>query len=202
VTYRRTAILAILVGLVAAGGGRAGDEPKVEGKTIREWLTRTGDTRKVAELGEPAIKPLIALLGDKDRTLRERACDALETLGPKARPAAKDLAKLVRTDPAGAVRHLAALALKEIEPGMEVVPDLVAFLAKPRDPAYLVKGDLGPVFDEVAQVLGAIGPDAKPALPYLIEKWKCLQKFPARQSNYGDAVKKIDQVGARKAGIK
>jgi HEAT repeat protein len=140
VTYRRTYLIAILVGLAAAGGGRAGDEPKIEGKTIREWLTNNSDTRKVAEVGEPAVKPLIALLADKDKTLRERACEALEDLGPKARPAARDLARLVRTDPAGAVRHMAASALKEIQPGKEVVPDLVAFLAKPRDPAYPVKG--------------------------------------------------------------
>jgi hypothetical protein len=54
----------------------------------------------------------------------------------------------------------------------------------------------------VAGVLGAIGPDAKPAVPYLIEKWKGLKEFPAKQSNYGDAVKNIDAEAARKAGLK
>lgn len=80
----------------------------------------------LARIGEPALRPLIETLRDPNPQARLNAVRALSKMGPAAREAVPDLARLLRSDPDEQVRQNAARALGQIGPdAAEAIPALI-----------------------------------------------------------------------------
>jgi len=95
------------------------------GLTDTDPGTRLRAATSLAELGEPAVPPLIALLKDPREDARFQAVRTLGRLGPAASPAVPDLVALLKDDeltfPSSTAEALAAI-------GREAVPALRAAL--------------------------------------------------------------------------
>ncbi len=163
---------------------------------------RASDLRAAGALGPGAVAQadkLTKALRDSDPEVRQAAVWAITQMGSAASGLAADLTlSLSDSDPV--VRGLAAVALRNLK--MAAMPALTVLIDKLRDPdanvrmmsadaisqfgkqalpalstliqACQVEGEQVHVLRNLASALGAIGPDAAPALPVL----KKLQVFP------------------------
>jgi len=160
---------------------------------------RADEVRRIGGRGATAdLKALTGALGASDDGVREAGAWSLTQMGPAAGPAVPALVKAMEDSSPG-VRGLAALALRDVEPGASA-PALQALTAHLSDPdenvrmmtaqaiarqgpraksaipaliALAQKPDQHPhVLRSVADALGLIGPDAREALPALRELWK------------------------------
>ena len=107
---------------------------------------------------EPAVARLVEALDDEEEAVRAAAARALGALGGRARPAAPGLFAALG-DPRANVRAAAAQALARVEPGAESVPRFIEALGQ--GDAY--------VRAFAAWSLGNLGPDARKAVPALVE---------------------------------
>jgi HEAT repeat protein len=158
---------------------------------------------------KPAIDTLVECLKDKDEATRKFAAHALGMIGSGAESAVPNLANALESD----IREWAADALCRIGPNAKAaVPTLIKLLHDVApEPRVLA-----------ARVLADIGPNAKDAVPALIDVLKLHgeERIPSRPGfgdggGFGrpaavtpikvvlsDALKKIDPVAAKKAGVK
>src|SRR5262249_26335634 len=113
-------------------------------------LTRAGADAK------PALPEVIALLKQKDRTVRIQALQALESIGPEKQHA-DDLRELLKGSDKE-VSMTAIRALVKIGQGKSTIPYLISWLKS------------GPVDQRklAAQTLAVMGSDAKPAVKELL----------------------------------
>jgi HEAT repeat protein len=167
---KRIATVAAVLGLLVWAGAGRGDEPKVEGKTVKQWVEQLKDSepRRAAKamtaltkIGEPAVDPLIEVLKDKDEEARPLAAQVLGDIGPAAKKAIPALIEALKDDDADpSVRNSAASALAEMGPA-----------AKPAVPALLaaLKDDDAGVRGSAAFTLGKVGAEAKTVLGPLLE---------------------------------
>ena len=159
--------LAMLALAAAVGRGGPDDEPMVNGKPLSAWTDqlKDKDAQKRSEaaqaiaqmgpLGRPAVKPLVALLGDADGGVRFSAASALTAIGPDAVPPLKDALK----DKSADVREMSAFALGEMGPNAKDAADaLVAVLKDDKE---------APVRRAAAEALGRLGPEVKSPIPAL-----------------------------------
>jgi HEAT repeat protein len=108
----------------------------------------------------PAVTALTELLKDSDASTRRAAAHALERIGAPARFAIPDLLAALH-DEDRRVRANAAHALWQIDRrGKEIISVLLEELADEQE---------NPAWFGAARVLGEIGPDAKVAVPRLVE---------------------------------
>ncbi|MFN8061040.1 MAG: DUF2961 domain-containing protein [Vicinamibacterales bacterium] len=129
----------------------------------------------------PAQTAIVAALADPSPVARGLAALALRDLGPLARPSVDALVTALRDSDTG-VRMAAADAITR--QGHDAQPAFEALLAAARVP------DEHPhVQRSVANALGAIGPDAKSAVPALRE----LAKIPRVRWAAEAAIKKIER---------
>ena len=160
------------------------------------------------DIGGPASADILETLKDRESEVREKALEALKKTGLSAK-AVPPLLKAIQ-DADAEVQHQAYLCLQQLGPqGKEAVPALIANLKRlpsgddkkqdrrirggrmtigdPSVEAYLLER-----FDELSHVietLGAIGPDAKEAIPVLK---KMLDKVNQTQKEkITEALKKI-----------
>ena len=78
---------------------------------------------------ERQVKTLIAQLRDKDKTVRQKAANALGQMGESAQAAIPALAHVLRNDEDKTVRGVAAFALGQM--GDAAVPALIPLLNEP-----------------------------------------------------------------------
>jgi HEAT repeat protein len=148
-------VLALLSGVVNGQGPRTDDKTPemkkgaqiVDGKTMFEWMKD---------------------LKDRDPGVRVRAIHALEMYGPDAREAVPDILKALTDQYDTSLRVNAAIALgligfdaKYLESGVNALARRLT-LAESQDIVRF----------QSARALGRIGPDAKPAIPYLVNSVK------------------------------
>lgn len=129
--------------------------------THGDSTVRTTSARALGGLetkSAPAVEALATLLGDEDRHAREAAATALAGIGGPAATAAHDRLVDALQDGAEDVRAAAVQALAAIGPRPEALPKLMAVWAR---------DDLAALY--VPDVLEAMGPEAAPALPKLID---------------------------------
>lgn len=150
-----------------------------------------------------AITRLLQLAGIGSRPSRPRVLDG----GKEAVPV---LIELVKEEKLW-IRILAIRSLGRIGPeAREAVPSLIAVLGDGRifddydDPENPVFMDwwCGPVYHEAAAALGAIGPEAKTAVPELIKMRRTDGGNDYTSSTIDYALKRIDPVAAAQAGIR
>src|SRR5439155_1426082 len=116
------------------------------------------DSRLAPAQSPSEIAHLRTELHDKSPTKRKYAAGALGRIGPEAKAAAHELARLLK-DPDAGVRQAAAEALGRTEPTTATVVELSRLL---KDPEAGVRTSA--VF-----ALGAIGPEAKAAVIDIIK---------------------------------
>lgn len=180
--------------------------------------TRAACIVAIADYGpaaESAVTHLIRALGDQSAVVREAAAAALAAIGPEARAASGPLAKLLRGDEP-LVRAAAAAALAGIGPDARGA--VTALTAAIGDPDPLVRGTvvralaaIGPdaapatgglvaglaregdadVTIGMIEAFGAIGPQAREAVPALVERLSS----PVEEVRLA-AVDAIGQIGA------
>jgi HEAT repeat protein len=147
--------------LCVAASVRAAD---VEG-LVKQLKSSDADARRaaakaLAEAGaeaKPAVPALARALKDKDLFVRRFAAQALGAIGPDAASAAPALSAAVN-DPRQEVQDAAVTALGKI--GAPAVVTLGAVVKDPNATPALRR--------RAADALGAIGPDARSAVPALI----------------------------------
>jgi HEAT repeat protein len=145
--------------------------------------------------GKPAIPALIDGLKDSDMYVRGSCIHALSTFGTDARPAVPALTQLLK-DPEPYLRVNAAEVLWRL--GEKKPESLAVLIAVVKDHPLDAPG--------AARVLGDIGPDAKVALPALLNaaerpyppSMRC-GDFVDRKLAIFDAIRKIDPKAAKKA---
>ena len=149
-----------------------------------EAVDQLGAMREKAAEAVPALTKLLA---DDSAAVRAHAADALGKIGPAAKPAAPALIELM-TDPDDAVCRQALEALRQIRPGPEVGIPAVTKVLTEASPAMQVRAlhalaEIGPevvpfLIEALAEEdavhwacigLQEIGPEAKDAVPALIE---------------------------------
>lgn len=135
-----------------------------------------------------AVAPLTALLGDNSVMVRAHAARALGEIGAPAASAVPALAELVK-DPDHLVRRQAVKAIMKLHPGPQVMVPLCVRLLEDSDPGTRLRvlgmiAEVGPRAvpglvealknDRAAYwaclALRDIGPDAKGAVPALVER--------------------------------
>ncbi len=178
--------------------GAYGNAARTAVPLVRLFLREKDDglanqaAQTLAQIGRPAVPPLVQLLTDKNAKLRHRAAWALSLLGPEGKDAVAALEQAL-TDDNSEVRSLAAAALGEIGPAAQPACDrLVRTLADP-NPKVRTQGAqalrrlgsgavaaLGKALSDeqpavrqgAAQVLALLGSEAKTAVPQLTEAVK------------------------------
>jgi HEAT repeat protein len=145
----------------------------------------------LAKIGKPAVDPVAAAIGERNPDVRYYLVWALAMIGPDARDKADVVAKLL-ADPSPDIRRRAAHCLGRIDPPPDlVVPGLVKLLGDHYDVRPAASEALGrigapavpalvkaltsrekDVPAEAMRALGAIGPDAKDAVPGLVALMK------------------------------
>src|SRR5205823_1197492 len=126
---------------------------------------------------------------------RIKAAEVLGRMGPLAKPAIPALLNLLKGSDIEA-RLQAALALWRIERHSEQTVPVLASLLKSCTPRQGSIGGGGgrsgaPLCQLAAEALGQIGPEARPAVPALLQALKNPQ-FAAHRSSYALALWKID----------
>ncbi len=142
---------------------RFGDRPTTVPVLVAALDDRDPEVRAAAvwALGaaaEPAVPGLAEALRDEQEAVRTAAAGALGALGPRARSAAPVLFAAL-DDPRANVRAAAAQALASLELTAESVSSLAKALGNPD----------GYVRAFAAWSLGNLGPDAREAVPALVE---------------------------------
>jgi hypothetical protein len=149
---------------------------------VTAWLPRlagtdSGPSRpRVLDGGKEAVPVLIELVEEEDVWVRTLAIRSLARIGPEAR---------------------------------EAVPALITVLGDNRavdpsdEPGAVLGSDwaIWPVYREAAEALGAIGPDAKGAVPDLI-KLRPTGSHDYTSSTIDHALKHIDPAAAAEAGVR
>jgi HEAT repeat protein len=154
----------------------------------------------LTRFGRGAVAALIQALGAEDSTTRQKAARTLSGIGEAATAAAAALSQALH-DGDWDVRLSAAKALWSIskEPE-EVVPVLADLLGGKWSPAAHV-GDLRRRFlQEVIEALGRIGPQARAAIPSLLEKARDENRHVLESAIR--ALRQIDSDAATKAGLR
>ena len=143
-------------------------------------LAKVGTPEDVRAPQVPSTVPdLIRTLEAGDPVLRGVAALALRDMGTRAQPALPALAKALR-DPDTGVRMVAADAIaRQGHSALAVLDALIAAGAVPGEHAHVQRS--------VAIALGAIGPDAAPALTMLRE----LEKIPRVRPTAATAIRQI-----------
>jgi hypothetical protein len=131
-------------------------------------------------LALPGMRDLAEAFSDRSSKVRGLAAAALRPLGERGAAALDGLAALLK-DPEPGVRMMAAATLASI--GTKAAPAVPALLAACDVPDQHVQ-----VQRSLADALGAIGPDARAALPAL----RRLQKIPRVQWNADAAIERIE----------
>jgi hypothetical protein len=148
------------------------------------------------------ISWLLQLVGNQAGPSRPRVLDG-------GREAVPVLIELVKEDDLW-VRILAIRSLARIGPeAQEAVPALIAALGdrRPVDPFDEPGTTLGmdwavwPAYREAAEALGAIGPDAKDAVPALL-RLRPTNHQDYTSSTIDDALKRVDPEAAARAGVR
>jgi hypothetical protein len=146
------------------------------------WLLRlagigSGPSKpRVLDGGKEAVPVLVELVKEKDLWVRTLAMRSLARIGPEAREAVPALIAVL--DDNRAVDPFD-------EPGVGLGTDWAVW----------------PVYREAAEALGAIGPDAKAAVPVLIEL-RPMGYQDYTSSTIDDALKHIDPAAAAEAGVR
>jgi HEAT repeat protein len=146
---------------------------KLSPATAKDASRPPGDARQKARivaalrlLEARGLPSIISALDDPDDNVRLLAIAALSSIGPQGSAAVPGLIQRV-TDPSPEVRAAAILALRYMGPDKaRAVPVLIQSL-QDRTLARPDGDTLTPIQDLAAQVLGKIGPPARPALPCL-----------------------------------
>jgi hypothetical protein len=161
-----------------SSGYRLGVDNIVLARTGAEAWT-AAPTASPRELPSTEIPALARALGSDDPILRGLAALALRDAGPGAAPALDELRGALRDSDVN-VRMMAANAIARIGAlARPAVPDLVA--------AASVTGEDVQVLRAAASALGAIGPEAAPAISILEE----LARMPRVQWAAEEAIRKI-----------
>lgn len=179
-------MVALLVGLLAGAGPnerdlfqepRAGDVPQLVA-ALKDPNLRQGAVVALAKVGKPAVRALIAALGDPNADLRLWAAFALGHLGPQAGPAVAGLTRAAG-DEDGTLRAVAVESLGKIGPEARAAIPILVRTLKDREPG---------VRQRSALALGRIRPDGKEAILALVE---AIRDEPARQA----AVEALVRIG-------
>jgi hypothetical protein len=134
---------------------------------------------QLARAAAPAVDPLVRALGDSDHVVRGLAAVALRGAGPLPGAAIDALASHL-SDPDDGVRMMSGNAIAaQGHAAIRAMPALLAAGAAPNHPH---------VQRAIADALGAIGPDAREALPLLRE----LAKGVRVRWNANAAMRKIE----------
>lgn len=132
-------------------------------RSHKHWAVRQHAALELPKVASPEttdsiLAALLAALDDPDAEVRYAAVDALGGLGPRAAGAAQTLAHLMRReDEAVGLCRRAAAALARIQP--PVSPILLAAVLDREWPSRYV----------AAEGLATLGPEARPAIPALID---------------------------------
>lgn len=168
---------AIYSALCELGPDAKGAIPAIRQYVLKELAAKEKDEKRnvwslasLSKLGPDAVPLLVEMLDAHSGCGRDVALDCLQTLGPKATNAAPVLVKLLAHDDP-IVRFRVAPALWAIDKNPAAVAALGELLKV--DPAIQYAPheytQSVSVAVEAAKLLGAIGPDAKAALPQLRE---------------------------------
>ncbi|MHB8899486.1 MAG: outer membrane protein assembly factor BamB family protein, partial [Thermoguttaceae bacterium] len=168
----------LLVCLLAgsAVSAQPGSQPAYRGKPLNYWVQQSSTAGGPENIDE-TVSALAEALNSTDPNVKRSAADALNLLGPKARPALPELiAQFSHEFPW--VRESCQGAVAAI--GKEAVPALIELMEK--NPGAL---RVNAVF-----VLGAIGPDARPAVPAIERIMKT--EAPVVQARMAGVLTQID----------
>jgi HEAT repeat protein len=138
----------------------------------------------LARIGPEVIPQLTAALEDKALLVRSGSVLALTLLGPRAAPAVKPLAAILRRDPESMVRGMAASALSQIG-SHEALPVLREALAD-RDAGVRV---------EVAEALWKINKEVKDSLPVLVAVVELGVKDDSQSGPAAQAARLLGEMG-------
>ncbi len=200
-----------------SGGGKDGSAAKIssESKALDSNcdIKRIEAIDKLGRLGsKEAVSTLIRQLGSDSPLVQAHAAHALGEIGPKARDASEALISLVASDNE-TLRREAVRALAKIRPGPKLVVPALARLLQDSSPA--VRTSALHAIAEVGQpavpmliealgnektdywamlVLAELGPDAKRAVPALIE-----QLSSPRAENRREALICLGKIGPASA---
>jgi HEAT repeat protein len=125
---------------------------------------------KLAPTSRAAVPELARALGDDDPLVRMNAANALFMLGPDARPAVPALTNALGDDRNDLLVHTLTLTIRErviLTLGRAGTPDTAPALRE-----VLKTAKTPGTRRAVAQALGDLGPDARPAVPDLKELLK------------------------------
>ena len=165
-------VLAVSVAIIAgvpawrmAALGYLNNERFYRGKPASYWSQALKSTAQppppelaaLKEGGAEAVPVLIDLLKAPDPAVRGKAAQVLGSIGPEAAPAVPALSEALH-DPDRDVRCRAARPWVTLAPRRAAVPSLIEAL-KDEEPVRL----------DAIRALGRIGPDARPALPALLD---------------------------------
>jgi HEAT repeat protein len=150
--------------------------------------------------GQGAVAALIQALGAEDATTRQKAARTLSGIGEAAVEAVAALSQALH-DGDSDVRLSAAKALWSIskEPA-EVVPALAGLLGGKWSPAARAGDSRRRFLQEVIESLGRIGPQARAAIPSLLEKARDENRHVLESAIR--ALRQIDPAAATKAGLR
>jgi HEAT repeat protein len=164
----------------AAGAAQAADVTKF----VADLKDPDSDVRRAAAKGLAEMGPdaksaapalLAALKNDKDLFVRRFAAQALGDVGADAKTAVPALAAALKEDGKKELAEAAITSLGKM--GAPAVPPLMDAVKNKTSPPKKEKGKKGPPASDptallrtkAIEALGNIGPEAKPAVPVLIE---------------------------------
>jgi HEAT repeat protein/S1-C subfamily serine protease len=129
--------------------------------TAKQGQTRAAALDKLAAFkknARPALDAITVCLRDQDAGVRVSALNAVAAVGPEARDAIPDVARLLSVDEPEPVALAAVSALGNLGP--KAVDSLARALAQKFPEAVL---------DRICDALGAFGKDAQPAVPAILD---------------------------------
>jgi HEAT repeat protein len=192
--------------------GAVRQEPFEEGKPASYWIAALKDPdpeirqQAASLLGrmgpevDGAAAALAEALADESTHVRVNSALALYKFGPAARVAVRPLALCLK-DENMYVRLDAAMSLRNLgTEARSVTAELVAALQEADNGTPMPFFAHG-VNQVVAGALGRIGPEARAAVPRLVELFKASTKESLLRFETGEALKSIDPTAAAKAGV-
>lgn len=130
-------------------------------RTDSSFAVRFAAPEALAAIGKASVAGLAKVLADGDNTARQLATAALGDIGPDAKGALLDLAKLIKEKKDASVRGKAALSILRIAANDELSRDALNAVSEVlNDRDSNVRGSL-------AQSLGVLGPSGSPLIPAL-----------------------------------